>query len=399
MASIRPVRVGLFASAIRALIPTDRSRKESEEARAPRETRWPGSSSTLTRRRPLAGFWVMPVLLGMDDGGADGPSWRYRMTPRSLALYPVLLGLLLSACAGSRPILFGSAPDRLTDTTTIDVFAMQPDGSRVRQLTHGQGQRRWSSFPVSSPDGRHVAFIVVPINFPTNPTAIHIMDNTGRRDRVLVRFDGAHATHPEWSPDGTRLLLTQYSSSAPGASAAAIYTVRPDGSELTRVPFDPGPYGSPAWEPDGRSFLVSGALQSGRSVILRVSIATGQSTVVLTSDSLVLEVPSTSPDGSAIVMHGLRRGPPQTTHVFVANADGTHLRRVTPDRGMQNFPRWAHDGKSIVMQCTSAGLNASHAGRTGLTWLDTFEVCTVTRDGKRFRQVTHNAHADVHPSW
>jgi Tol biopolymer transport system component len=320
------------------------------------------------------------------------------MSLRRRAVYPLLLGLpLLPGCSSSRAIVFASAPDRLTDTTTIDVFAIQPDGSRLRQLTHGQGKRRWSSFPVSSPDGRQIAFIVVPTNYPRDRTQIHIMDKSGRRDRVLVRFDSADASTPEWSPDGTRLLLTQYPD--PNGPPGAIYTVKPDGSELTKVPFEPGSYGPPRWEPDGRSFLTSGKLQSGRSVVLRVTIATGQPAVVLTSDSLTLALPQTSPDGSAIVMQGVLEGPPLSAHVFVANADGTHLRRVTPDSGMQNFPRWAHDGRSIVMQCTSAGRNAAHAGLTQLRWMDTFEVCTVTRDGKRFRQVTDNSHVDVHPSW
>ena len=319
------------------------------------------------------------------------------MSPGRRAVCSLLLGVLMSGCVRSRAILFASAPDALTDTTTIDVFAVQPDGSRLRQLTHGQGQRRWSSFPVSSPDGRQIAFIVVPTNYPRNRTQIHIMDERGGRDRVLVRFDGADASVPEWSLDGTRLLFTQYPN--PNGPPGAIYTIKPDGSELTRVPFDPGPYGPPAWEPDGRSFLTSGKLESARSVILRVSVATGQSTVVLTSDSLALALPKTSPDGSAIVMQGAPQRSPLSVHVFVANADGTHLRRVTPDSGMQNFPRWSHDGKNIVMQCSMAGLNPAHAGLTQLRWMDTFEVCTVTRDGKRFRRVTQNSHVDVHPSW
>ncbi|MEW5918720.1 MAG: hypothetical protein AB1762_20120 [Gemmatimonadota bacterium] len=315
------------------------------------------------------------------------------MTHCNFAVSPLLLILLLPACASSRAILFASAPLPLTDTTTIEVFAMQPDGSERRQLTRGRGQRKWSNFPVWSPDGRHIAYQVVPVGHPQNRTEIHIMDGTGGADRLLVRLDSADAAHPEWSPDGTRLLFTAYR--AP-ITTPEIYTIRPDGSDLTRVPVDSGVYGVLAWEPDGRSFLTSRRLPSGRSEILRVAIATGQSRVVLKSDSLVLAVPSTAPDGSAIVMQGALAGASRAVHVFLSNADGTLLRRVTPDTGMHNFPRWSHDGRYIVMQCSMADLNVPHPG---LTLYDTLEVCTVTRNGKRYRRVTRNSHTDVHPSW
>ena len=59
--------------------------------------------------------------------------------------------------------------------------------------------------------------------------------------------------------------------------------------------------------------------------------------------------------------------------------------------GLQNNPRWSHDGTHVVMQCRFEGDDPDE--------LDPFDVCTVALDGSNFRRVTHNSYLDVHPDW
>ena len=53
-----------------------------------------------------------------------------------------------------------------------------------------------------------------------------------------------------WAPDGTRLLFTNEVN-----ENTDIYTVRPDGTGLTRVTTSPHPDLSPRWSPDGRRIV------------------------------------------------------------------------------------------------------------------------------------------------
>ena len=72
---------------------------------------------------------------------------------------------------------------------------------------------------------------------------LHIVDPRTGRGALLP--GGAQMSNPAWSPDGELLAVTQWDEARPG-----VYTVKPDGSELTLV-LDRGMYRS--WSPDGKS--------------------------------------------------------------------------------------------------------------------------------------------------
>ena len=260
---------------------------------------------------------------------------------------------------------------------------MRPDGTGIRQLTAG-APGEVSNFPVWSPDGRQIAYL--------RQGAIHVMDKDGEHDRIVVQLDSVTAGNPQWSPDGQSILFTANDSSIRGVSG--FYIVQFDDGTIGRVTLGPGRFGGGAWHPDGLSFYTVRRPQEGPTTIIRVTAATGEAESILTSDSLSFEAPSISPDGSTLLVQG---GTAATSiHVYVMAPDGTGLRALTSAAGIQNAPRWSHDGTHVVMQCNPEDPNGQAAGAG---WLNTFEVCTVALDGTNFRRLTHNAYRDLHPAW
>jgi len=90
-------------------------------------------------------------------------------------------------------------------------------------------------------------------------TYLHVVDVA---DRTAVRLDEAYdaplgsrfpALAPDWSPDGDRIaFVAQRDLEDPDDRLATdVYTIRPDGTGLTRVTDGSYNCGTPAWSPDG----------------------------------------------------------------------------------------------------------------------------------------------------
>jgi hypothetical protein len=99
--------------------------------------------------------------------------------------------------------------------------------------------------PAWSPDGRRIAFVTCATD--TSNCHLAVMDRTGRHRRAIVRNIDAigYSVQPVWAPNGraiafaTRFGPTRPSRTDPAPQRYAIYTVRPDGSELKRVASTP----------------------------------------------------------------------------------------------------------------------------------------------------------------
>ncbi len=301
------------------------------------------------------------------------------MKSNSPALLTAALIGLVTGCSQPRDIVFAARSESSPDSRTLEIFTMRPDGTGVRQLTAGAPGEH-SNFPVWSPDGRQIAYL--------KGGAVHLMDKDGEHDRIVVQLDSVRAARPGWSPDGRSILFAASDSVIRGVSG--FYIVRLDDGTIGRVPLEPGRFGGGAWHPDGLSFFTARRPQEGPTTIIRVTAATGEAESILTSDSLYFEGPSISPDGSTLLVQGATFDP-TSVHVYVMAPDGTGLRALTPESGMQNNPRWSHDGTHVVMQCKPE--DAVPSG------IETMEVCTVAIDGTNFRRLTNNAYRDLHPAW
>jgi Tol biopolymer transport system component len=104
----------------------------------------------------------------------------------------------------------------------VDVYAMNPDGSGVTDLTPGAGDDTLGDW---SPDSQRIVFS----STRTGGGDLYVMSRTGSPVTRLTSVPRAE-THAAWSPDGTTIA---FSSDADGDNE--VYRIAPDGSGLLKV--------------------------------------------------------------------------------------------------------------------------------------------------------------------
>jgi TolB protein len=203
---------------------------------------------------------------------------------------------------------------------------------------------------------------------------------------------------PDWSPDGMRIAFqrTAVNGCGPGCETDEIDVVASDGSQLTRLAFDPPGKGCarnaqpaggmcrgfPAWSPDRRLIaypceVVASPSSPGFGRIC-VMNADGTNVRQLPQNpvtGLLDSDPQWSPDGKRIAFD---RTVKDEHAVFVMNADGGEPHQVTPWalRGAQ--PDWSPDGKRIVFYSNFDGPATTSAN-----------LYTITPAGTGLKQLTH----------
>jgi len=93
--------------------------------------------------------------------------------------------------------------------------------------------------------------------------------------------------------------------------------------------------------------------------------------------------PSWSPDGKQIAFYSERDDKP--ADLFVMNADGTGVRRLTDTPAAEGYPSWSPDGKQIAFEADAPDGN--------------FDVYVMNADGTNTRRLTTDPHRDVAPAW
>jgi Tol biopolymer transport system component len=127
-------------------------------------------------------------------------------------------------------------------------------GHRVR-LTHEPPHTNDTPGDVS-PDGKLLVFLRedAPTSDATNVGALLVMnmDGTGTVRQLEPSSFGAGYGSMRFSPDGSKILFQDGRTSPRGA----LWTIRPDGTGLTKVFDDPVLFAShPTWSPDGTMIL------------------------------------------------------------------------------------------------------------------------------------------------
>ncbi|HYE86876.1 MAG TPA: hypothetical protein VEA16_11010, partial [Vicinamibacterales bacterium] len=91
--------------------------------------------------------------------------------------------------------------------------------------------------------------------------------------------------------------------------------------------------------------------------------------------------PNWSPDGRRIVYQSNRSG---NSEIYVMNADGTGVLRLTDHQAVDENPAWSPDGRRIAFRSYRDG-NA--------------EIYTMAPDGSGLRNLTNHPADDIHPYW
>ncbi len=281
-----------------------------------------------------------------------------------------------SAITGARgkyngKLVFSS--DRQNDGG-LKLWTMNPDGSNQTQLTFEseRGPTLPSYVPVDddfckwSPDGTKIALRSnrnLDLNAPaTEAYTIYVMDYQGNNVQRLILdqlpalsgHTDAEISRVEWSPDGGRLafafakVIFSDTSEEPYSD---IFTVKTDGSALTRLTFN-GASVAPEWSPGGNQILFYSAPAG-----IYVMNSDGSSRREVAAIANITGDAAWSPDGSKVLFarSGQSCGTQTCTQLFTISPDGSEFKQLTYSPIDHWSPRWSPDGTKIVFMRHSPG--------------------------------------------
>jgi len=312
------------------------------------------------------------------------------------------------------------------------IFVMGATGESVRRLSDFGHNPSWS------PDGARIVVSTVGVELRphirmTYPAELWTIDARTGAKRPLIQHgkDGpdfgrdSDAVQPSWSPHGHRIAFW-------GISDAnwhrQIWTIDPDAPHpkqtAVRVTSDPALHWNPVWSADGK-VLYFGSDGDGTLNLWRIAI--DESTGKAQGAPQPLPLPaavsghfSVSRNGELAYVSVVRSyrlvalpfdaksattGPPQalfgtsqeigdfqpspdrqtiafglasagSENLFLANTDGTHLRRLTTDAAKDHYVRWSRDGKTLYV-------SSNREGR--------YNIWSIQADGGGLTRVTENA--------
>lgn len=277
---------------------------------------------------------------------------------------------------GTRQPAAGAQNGRIAYTLFLGskelIYSVDPDGSDATRLSDGQGL---DQAPVWSPDGTRIAFTGFRPPIEGESPNIFVMNRDGEDVRLLV----ANGFDPSWSPDGSKLAFSREA-----RGDIDIYVVNADGSGLIRLTDDPARDVSATWSPDGRKLaFVKGSDGSGFGA-LYVMNTDGTDVQQIFTGRPVADA-AWSPRSDEIVFESPRGldldGP---TDINAIRSDGTGLVALTDDRARDLSPDWSPDGTKVVFSSDREGARS---------------IFVMNADGTTVTRLTFGPGEAAFPSW
>ncbi len=266
-------------------------------------------------------------------------------------------------------IVFGS-----TRSGNQAIFSMEPDGSEVQQLTHFNKNFQTAN-PSVSADGSHIVFQAGP---DFRDRDIWIMDEDGSNAHRVFKDPWFFDAAPSFAPDGQTIAFHRCNE-----ESCSIWTVSVSGTHLTQL--TPGTNDVtdlfPAYSPDGSEIAFSSFGRGGKIAAVYVMNADGSGIHRITPARLSGAEPDWSPNGAQITFFS-HCCDPKPAQIWVVNADGSGLHQLTSPHPSPDFsPVFSPKGDKIAFE--------RDADSTSSIWV-------MKPDGSGLKDIQDDAYQ---PSW
>jgi TolB protein len=244
------------------------------------------------------------------------------------------------------------------------IFTVDPNGRRRKLMRRLRGS---DDDPAWSRDGRLVAFRRLS-RCRRDPTGfcgeIYTSDAAGRRARRVTPGTGDRS--PAWSPDGSTIAF-QRELQRQQQYFYSIFAVRRDTREVRQLTRDHVDQ-DPEWSPDGRAILFARGPAAEydsdyNPYFYALMLVDADGTNLRRFPRGVAgQMPTWSPTGRRVAFIGYRDEHGEVCYgrecfpageLYVVNADGTGLRRLTRTRVGENDPTWSPDERWIAFTSTA----------------------------------------------
>ena len=270
-----------------------------------------------------------------------------------------------------------------------------PHGVRATSVylvnADGTNERKWLENPNGfggvawSPDGKWVAFSQRNAKQEVNLFVLEL--RTGKQKNITARLRGLgmNFSSPDWSGDGKWLTMTCRLRDEIRSNICIIKADGDDWKQIANAPHENHQNSKPSWSPNEEKIVFNaggggiGANEKDWGIF--VMDRNGRNRVRLSPKG---QAPAWSPDGTKIAFYSNLRNLGQED-IYVMNADGANIVRVTNHPRSDRLPAWSPDGRWIAFM--------SFRGQTG------WDIYVVDANGGEARQVTTQPGHDMYPTW
>ena len=213
----------------------------------------------------------------------------------------------------------------------------------------------------------------------------YVREDDGEKQIVVSDWDGFAPQPlttgsinllPAWSPDGKTIAFTSFREGG-GAHLFAVDAISRQIRPLVKL----GDFTTGAtWSPDGARLLFSASQNDNTDVYVAQFDGSGVRRV---TDARGIDISASwSPDGKRIAFVSERAGTPQ---IYTMAADGSDVRRITFQGNYNQEPAWSPKGDLIVF--------------SGRDEHRVFDLYTVAVDGGKVTRLTQNQGTNEKPAW
>jgi TolB protein len=207
---------------------------------------------------------------------------------------------------------------------------------------------------------------------------IWVMDHDGSNQRQLTRL-GSTSRDPMVSPDGARIAFTTFAKGNPSIMVISAESGRQIPFYNQRASLN----ATPDITPDGK--IIYSSTAAGEFAQLYLANADGSGLRRLTNTRAIDIHPRVNPKNpNELVFVSGRSGLPQ---IYKMNLDGTDVVRLTPGEGEAVQPAWHPNGQLIAFSWTK-GFDPGN-----------YNIFIMDVASKRIEQLTHGAGRNENPSW